>query len=422
MRRRRILFLAEPATLAHVVRSATLAGGLDRSEFEVVFATGESYRHLVQIEGAPFEPLAAIGTRAFLDRVASGGRLYTPSDVDAYLEEDRRLLQQVQPDAVVGDFRLSLSVSARRARVPYFALCNAYWSRRARVVADVPVHPATRVLGLPLARAAFGAVRPLLFAYHGAPFAARARGSAAKGASTSRDIRDAITDADVRLYADPPEIVPIDAPTRRDVYLGPILWSPDVPMPALAEDDRPLVYVTLGSSGDPRLLPTVVGALAKLPCRIVVATVGAALPSRPPNVEIVELAPGFELAKRARLVVSNGGSSTGYQALAAGAPVLGIPSNMDQLFAMMHLVRAGVAESVRADQASAGAIARTAQAMLAGAHYRERAQAMAGAYARFEPAKALARSLHDVLSGHRANGDEVRRAGRAPFFSEEATA
>jgi UDP:flavonoid glycosyltransferase YjiC (YdhE family) len=58
------------------------------------------------------------------------------------------------------------------------------------------------------------------------------------------------------------------------------------------------------------------------------------------------------------VVVSNGGSTTGYQALAAGKPVLGLPSNLDQYLTMQALVSAGVALQVKARAASVAEIRR----------------------------------------------------------------
>ena len=37
-------------------------------------------------------------------------------------------MRRVRPGVVVGDFRLSLSISARLAGIPYVALINAHWS------------------------------------------------------------------------------------------------------------------------------------------------------------------------------------------------------------------------------------------------------------------------------------------------------
>ena len=53
----------------------------------------------------------------------------------------------------------------------------------------------------------------------------------------------------------------------------------------------------------------------------------------PANFQVADFVPGELLSSQALFVVTNGGSSTGYQALAAGVPVLGIPSNLDQYLA-----------------------------------------------------------------------------------------
>ena len=44
------------------------------------------------------------------------------------MADDLELIRRIEPDVVVGDFRLSLAVSAPMAGVPYIALANAYWS------------------------------------------------------------------------------------------------------------------------------------------------------------------------------------------------------------------------------------------------------------------------------------------------------
>src|SRR6185369_15781182 len=58
--------------------------------------------------------------------------------------------------------------------------------------------------------------------------------------------------------------------------------------------------------------------------------------------------PGHLAARRADLVISNGGCTTSYQALAEGRPVLGIPSNLDQYLAMGAIEGAGAGLHLRA--------------------------------------------------------------------------
>jgi UDP:flavonoid glycosyltransferase YjiC (YdhE family) len=76
-------------------------------------------------------------------------------------------------------------------------------------------------------------------------------------------------------------------------------------------------------------------------------------------------------------VICNGGSATVYQALAAGVPVLGIPSNLDQYLMMDYVEKFGAGAMVRGGQASSAALRDMAQRVLNIAQYRSRAESLA---------------------------------------------
>ena len=136
-------------------------------------------------------------------------------------------------------------------------------------------------------------------------------------------------------------------------FLGPILWSPPVSAPNWWHDlptDKPIVYVTLGSSGSPKVMQLVIDALANQPVTVIASTAGAPIPQTfSQNLRVADYLPGIEAATRASLVICNGGSPTSQQALACGVPVLGIASNMDQFMNMGAVVRSEAGEVVRAD-------------------------------------------------------------------------
>jgi UDP:flavonoid glycosyltransferase YjiC (YdhE family) len=195
-------------------------------------------------------------------------------------------------------------------------------------------------------------VRPAAFALHSRPLnrVRKRRGLADLGWS----LRRAYTDADFVAYADAPALFPIRNLPATHRFIGPALWEPPVPFPRWWDElseDRPMVYVTLGSSGQASLLPAVVQTLGALDASVVVATAGRArLPAPPPNAHIAEFLPGTQVARRARVVVCNGGSMTCYQALSAGVPVIGVASNLDQLLNMQAVERIGAGLSLRADR------------------------------------------------------------------------
>src|SRR5581483_1351805 len=124
-------------------------------------------------------------------------------------------------------------------------------------------------------------------------------------------------------------------------FVGPIHWAP--PAGLVPESrSRPLIYVTLGSSGPLRALPSILGATAALDVDVLLATAGRIeLPRLPANARAAAFVRGDLAAARASVVICNGGASTAYQALTAGTPVIGLPLNLDQYLVMDAIERAG---------------------------------------------------------------------------------
>ncbi len=72
------------------------------------------------------------------------------------MQEELELIERVRPALVVGDFRLSLAVSAAVSGVRCATLINAYWSPYAeRDGFPVPDHPIVSLLGVELAERYF---------------------------------------------------------------------------------------------------------------------------------------------------------------------------------------------------------------------------------------------------------------------------
>lgn len=376
--RRRVLFVAEAVTLAHVARPLALARTLTPAHYEVFFACDDRYNSLLETSRFKRLPLFSISSEQFLKSLASGRRLYSKATLDAYVRADLELIEACRPDVIVGDFRLSLSVSARLAGKPYITISNAYWSPYAKPHFTVPELPMLKFTGVRLGQGLFDLVRPFAFRYHSLPLDQLRKQHGLR--PLGLDLRRVYTDADYTLYADIPQLVPTyDLPdTHR--YVGPTLWSPSGSLPdwwTRLPDDRPIVYVTLGSSGHGRLLPMVLRALANLPVTVMAASAGRGLPAAvQPNAYVADYLPGEEAAKRAVLVISNGGSQTSYQALANGKPVLGMPANLDQYLNMQYIEQAGVGQMVRAGIADPEKIAKTVSGILENPGYAQGAGGM----------------------------------------------
>lgn len=396
----KVLFFAEGATLAHVARPQVVAQGLNPEAFEVVFARPASFAWLTA--GSPFRALdlPCQDGKVFARRLEHGRPLYDYATLAGYVEQDLALIDAERPDVVVGDFRLSLSVSARLRSVPYVTICDAYWSPEYPSRPPLPVLSFTRFTPIALASLLFRYVSPLAMRLHTLPLE---RLRAHHGLpSLGHDLRRCYTDADVRLFANFPELFPEVMESERATFIGPISWSPPDGAPLdFASSEKPLVYVTMGSSGDIGVLGSVIDALGGFDCEIVVTTAGRKIPAelRAPSMRIFDYLPGDRVCALASLVVCNGGSPTTNQALAHGVPVLGIASNMDQFLNMRAVEDFGAGILVRGDRAGPARLRAAAEALLTQAPYAARARELAAAAAQRTAGARFAHSIQGLLRG-----------------------
>lgn len=396
-----VLFVADAVTLAHVARPCALARAIDPARFAVVLACDPRYQAFLKSLDFPVLPLVSMASERFLRAAATGRPLYDTPTLRGYVRDDLALLESVQPAAVVGDHRLSLSVSARVAGVPYLSVVNAYWSPyttgQPLPLPELPIN-LKRWFGDRLAESLFRLSWPLASAWHSRPLnrLRRAHGLPTLGNDWFRTY----TEADFTLYADASELVPTSGLPASHSYLGPVLWSPGVPLPAWWDDlptDRPLIYATMGSSGSPALLELVLAALASLPVSVIATTAGRSQGFSPPaNARLVDYAPGDKLAARSELMICNGGSLTVYQSLTAGKPLLGIPSHMDQQLSMTYVQQAGVGELLRSDALNAAKLRLAVERLLADQAMQQRTHNLACALAAYHPAERLSRILEGV--------------------------
>lgn len=390
--RRTILFVAEAVTLAHLGRPIVLGEALDPTRYDRVLACDHRYARFFPKRGWRCEPLESIGSAQFTAELARGRPVFSLETLRRYARADADLIERIAPALVVGDFRLSLSVSARLAGVPYAAIANAYWSPYVDVRHVIPSHRSVRIVGLAVADTLFRIARPAVFGWHARPLNRLRLENGLP--SLGLDLRRVYTDADVTLYADSPALFTARSLPPSHRFIGPVSWSPEVAAPASLEEgsaDDANVYVTLGSSGQAGLLPIVLEALSTLPCKVFASTAGAPVPSATPaNASVFDYLPGRAMAQRSRLVVCNGGSPATYQALLAGSPVLGIADNLDQFLNMGQVVAAGAGKLVRSDRATVHGVREAAQMALEEPSYRSAAGQMAGTLGREDAAAVFA--------------------------------
>ena len=257
------------------------------------------------------------------------------------VEEELAILDAYGPALVICDFRLTMYISARLRGIPVVSLLGGRWLLQyaAGPVEPARTHPSydvmKRMLGDSLARRVAKPVQLRILRWKMAPYHGLAR---EYGLELPRDIWDWFI-GEHNLILDTETMGPTEPLPTHFTRVGPIIWNPEMAMPAWMDEferDRPLIYVTLGSTGDPELFRLLIKELGKLDCAAVFSTGGQIdlSPSElPANVRMARFLPGAAVMQRADLVIFHGGAGTAYQAIAAGVPAIIIATHLEQEFA-----------------------------------------------------------------------------------------
>lgn len=372
--------------MTHFARPAALAAALDPAEWDVFFWTPKRFHALLGDTVAGLGDLRTLDPDAFLHSLANGGVLYTADVLRAYVQDDLAIFEQIHPDLVIGDYRLSLCVSAPLSRLPFASIFNAHWSPFFRQPAVVPELPVTRWISPRVLKPLYAGLRPAFYALHAKPVNEVRR---AFGLSRlSHDLRRIYTAGDLVLYPDVPEFVRLTGAPEHHHFIGACAWSVHTPKPPWWNDvmgsSQPKVFVSLGSSGPIKALPAVLEALSRLPVRVILSTSGRPVGPTPANVSLADLLPYAETASRSAVVVSHGGTGGVYPALTAGTPMLAIPSNIDMHLSASLLEAAGAGIQVRVERASPDRLQDGLERLLAEPRFKQAAVKWSGIIARYD--------------------------------------
>ena len=352
MTKGRALLFAEAVTLAHVVRVYRIAKSLFAQGYDVHFGVARRFLFVFDEPGIKLHWISSKSGETFLDNVEMGRKLYRSDELIRYAYEELALIEKVKPDWVMGDFRHSLSISARLKGVPYVNLINAYWSLgyagRLLPVPELRQFPLSR---LPIARALMPVLTSIIFKAQAQPL------NAARKHFNLKPYDHCLqgwAGGDRTVFCDVPECFAGYEPAPNEQFIGHVTWEPSTTsdetgrwLEALGKDDY--IYVALGSSGGKGIRNRVVAALVAAGHRVCVS--GVAPRDRPASwprrVLSAEFVAGSEIARAAALVITNGGSPTTYQALNTGTPVIGIPANMDQVLCIDHVRKLNAGRVIR---------------------------------------------------------------------------
>ena len=384
--------------MAHFVRPLALAESLDAARYDVHFYAPRRYSRYLHNKTFATGELASMPGERFLENLSKGRPLFPAGTIRDYVGQDRKLIRELRPDLVIGDMRLSLPISARLEGSLYAIIFNAYWSPFAKPRTVVPSMPLTRFLPPRWFGAVYRATEPLVNRLHAGEMNTVRREFGIP--DLPPDFRVMYTEGDHVLYADVPEFTPTFHPPKNHHYIGICDWTPPVETPGwwdrMISDPKRKVFVSLGSSGPLQALPALLCALAKLPVSVVISTSGRQMTAEP-GAYTADLLPFTDTAKASAIVVSHGGSGGVYPAIAAGTPVLGIPSNADQHLSAAILEESGAGLSIRVEEASETRLLQALEKLLTEPQYSRKASEWKTVFARYDSGELFRKFLDETL-------------------------
>jgi MGT family glycosyltransferase len=210
---------------------------------------------------------------------------------------------------------------------------------------------------------------------------------------------------------------------RRDLppsvhYVGPCLW--DKPSHASPSEwlarlpaGRPLIYVTEATIGttEPFLLKAAISALQDLPVEVVMTTGKQRNPDElgfgvlPRNVRVEAYVPQSDLLPKTAVMVTLGGSGGVLAALAAGVPLVIVPTEWDRPENAQRVVEAGAGLRLAPNRCTPERLRAAIERVLNEPVFRLNAQRLASAFARYGGPAEAAELLEDLSAASTARSE-----------------
>jgi UDP:flavonoid glycosyltransferase YjiC (YdhE family) len=355
-----IIFSPAVYNLAETTRALEVAKAC-RQLFHILFVSyGGEFASLIEKEGFEIrhlEPRLTPEKVEYLYKVDQGqtlGYFFSRKEVEEQVRNELVLFQEVQPVAVVTGFNFSNSISCRVAKLPLVWLTQSTWMMAAMYDAGLATY--SDMLDLPvlrwlpertltwLSRQALGLAnliaRPydqVAWQYGLAPFKSMER----------------LWEGDYNLLAEPEGFCELALPPTCHC-IGPLIGRLDAPVPddiLNMPRDEPIVYLAMGSSGQPKVIARIVEGFAGKPYRVI-APVKSHLDKVsgvriPDNVLVTGWLPAHKVNPLADVSVIHGGIGTVMTACLAGIPVVGVAMQPEQEANVDCLVRKGFAIRIR---------------------------------------------------------------------------
>jgi UDP:flavonoid glycosyltransferase YjiC (YdhE family) len=385
-----ICLLPQCAYLSETTRMLEIHRALRQRGVPVLVAThGGPHEFLLRAAGVGYDvigpPMNARRSAEFVRSAVGMGNvgqsMYSDAEIRAYVDAEAEYFRAHGVTVAVTGFLLTTMLSSRLAGVTVLT-DHGSWVPPVyeRGLVPAPSQPPWPILGaLPeravrwLANSALPRTRFYCAGFN--------RVAADLGVEPVPSL-PALVLGDLAMVTEVPEVLGVPAAEMaawcragtRLRYTGPLYARLDVPLPDAVSEflDRPgpVVYAAITSTS-PHIIRGVVGALAALDVRVLVAaTVHDLADLGDERVMVGGILPSHRVMPRVDLAVTAGGQGSVQTAMAAGTPVLGIPLQPEQDLNVVLLERQGAARLVPRRDAHTSRLASVADDMLRDDRYR----------------------------------------------------
>ena len=308
----------------HVYPVTAVARALAKRGHEPILAFEERFRDLAAREGFPLAPLPSIEPADPAE--------FKPYDVSlaiarAYAPD----VERIAPDAAVVDIiTLGVALACEAAGVPFVTLSPHPLPYPSKDLAPFGAARAPGRTAWGLRRDARGRARQRIDLERGRDECNAAR--VALGLRTF-DRLDVAWSREAILVATPEALEPPRSDWLAQArVVGPCLYEPSGPLPAMPAGDGPLVLIAASTAHTGDVAGDAVRAVRRLGVRAIVTVGAGPAPDSGGDGRIVVTgdAPHGALLARADALVCNGGGGIVAGALAAGVPMVVVPGHGDQ--------------------------------------------------------------------------------------------
>lgn len=342
---RTLIFAVAGYNLAETGRMLEIAKAC-KSKFNIIFFSyGGQYEHFIQEAGFELKKMEPRLTKKKLDRlkvVLSGETLntvgyLTKKELSLRIPNEIRYFKEVKPAAVLTGWCLSVTISTRAAKVP-FVNCLHSTSITEYYEAGLQTWPDR--LDYALLHRLFGKEKLQKWfnkrILH-AKWVLKPYNKIAKqyGLKEFNHFIELI-EGDYTLLADIPEWVNLPKIRSNLHYIGPLPFKCDMEIPrevAEMQQDKPIIYFAMGSSGKPKIIKEIIEGFEGKPC-YVIAPVKAHIKDLdvkiPSNVLVTGFLPAHKVNPMADISIIHGGQNTVMQACLAGTPIVGVGMHPEQ--------------------------------------------------------------------------------------------